>query len=274
MYKILWYFIIYAFLGWCSEVVFAAFKHRKFVNRGFLNGPVCPIYGFGVVFVVLALTPLKFNGVLLFICSVILTSALEFITGFLMEKIFHQKWWDYSERKFNIKGYICLEFSIVWGLACVVIMYFIHPLFDKLVSWLPKFIGLPFVILLLAGIIIDAVYTVLCVNKMNKSLEKIDEFTKAMRKLSDSIGDNLAENTLNFIEKNKKLKSDLQEKSEKTRTDLQQKYEEFLQKKNSLLDKSKYSRRFVKAFPKLTHKKYNDAFIELKEKLNEYKKKK
>ena len=233
MYNLLWFFVIYAFLGWCSEVIFAAFKHKKFVNRGFLNGAVCPIYGFGVVFVVIILTPLKSNFVLLFIGSIILTSALELVTGFLMEKLFNQRWWDYSRRKFNIKGYVCLEFSIIWGIACVIIMYLVHPLIAKFVSIVPKFIGMPIVIILITGIIIDAVYTIVCVNKMNKSLQKIDEFTKAenarncthclyeftkaMRAISDSIGDNIAEGTLNLIEKNETIKAEIKEKNEKNK---------------------------------------------------------
>ena len=83
LYQFLWIFFIYAFLGWCTEVSYAALNTGKFVNRGFLNGPVCPIYGFGVVIVLACLTPLKGNFVLLFLGSVVLTSALEWITGFL-----------------------------------------------------------------------------------------------------------------------------------------------------------------------------------------------
>ena len=271
MYNLLWYFIIYAFLGWCCEVVFAAFKHKKFVNRGFLNGAFCPIYGFGVVFVVLILTPLKFNFVLLFLCSIVLTSALELITGFLMEKLFNQRWWDYSGRRFNIKGYICLEFSVLWGVACVIIMFLLHPLIAKLVSIVPKFIGLPIVLILITGIIVDAVYTIVCVNKMNKSLKKIDEFTKAMRAISDSIGDNLAESTLNLIEKNESIKSEIKEKNEKKKQELQIKLDELQNKKELLLKRLHYSHRFIKAFPNATHTKYSDAFEELKKKLKEYK---
>lgn len=270
MYNLLWFFVIYAFLGWCSEVIFAAFKHKKFVNRGFLNGAVCPIYGFGVVFVVIILTPLKSNFVLLFIGSIILTSALELVTGFLMEKLFNQRWWDYSRRKFNIKGYVCLEFSIIWGIACVIIMYLVHPLIAKFVSIVPKFIGMPIVIILITGIIIDAVYTIVCVNKMNKSLQKIDEFTKAMRAISDSIGDNIAEGTLNLIEKNETIKAEIKEKNEKNKRELQRKLDELQKKKELSLKRLRYSRRFIKAFPNLTHTKYTEAFEELKKKIKEY----
>ena len=100
--------------GWCTEVSYAALDRGIFVNRGFLNGPYCPIYGCGVVIVVAVLTPLKDNLLILFIGSFLLTSILEYITGYLLEKVFHNQWWDYSDKPFNIHGYVCLKFSIYW----------------------------------------------------------------------------------------------------------------------------------------------------------------
>lgn len=111
-YELVWIFIIYAFIGWCTEVSYAALDRGIFVNRGFLNGPYCPIYGCGVVIVVAALTPLKDNLLILFAGSFLLTSILEYITGFILEKVFHNKWWDYSNKPFNLHGYVCLKFSI------------------------------------------------------------------------------------------------------------------------------------------------------------------
>ena len=122
VYTVLWYFFLYAFLGWCAEVSYAALRTGRFVNRGFLNGPVCPIYGVGVVIVVGLLTPVKENTLLLFVCSVLLTSALEWVTGFVLERMFHQKWWDYSDLPLNLNGYICPLFSVLWGIACLLVM--------------------------------------------------------------------------------------------------------------------------------------------------------
>lgn len=101
-YDILFSFFIYGFLGWCSEVAFAAFKQHSFVNRGFLNGPICPIYGIGVTVVVASLQPYVGNLILLYITSTILVTFLEWLTGFLLEKMFHHRWWDYSEMPLNI----------------------------------------------------------------------------------------------------------------------------------------------------------------------------
>ena len=94
-YELLWIFFVYALLGWCTEVSYAALVTGKFVNRGFLNGPVCPIYGFGAAIIFLCLEPLKQNLLLLFLGSVLLTSLLELAAGFVLEKLFHQRWWDY-----------------------------------------------------------------------------------------------------------------------------------------------------------------------------------
>ena len=142
LYELLLIFFTYAFLGWCSEVAFATLKTGGFVNRGFLNGPICPIYGFGMVIVVLCLTPLTRSWPLLFFGSMVLTTALEFFTGWVLETLFHTKWWDYTGRKFNIKGYVCLEFSILWGLACVLIMRVLHPDILSLLRRIPYKAGL------------------------------------------------------------------------------------------------------------------------------------
>ena len=140
-YELVWIFIIYAFIGWCTEVSYAALDRGIFVNRGFLNGPYCPIYGCGVVIVVAALTPLKDNLLILFAGSFLLTSILEYITGFILEKVFHNKWWDYSNKPFNLHGYICLKFSIYWGLACTFIMDVIHPIIYKGITMIPHILG-------------------------------------------------------------------------------------------------------------------------------------
>ena len=126
-YDLLWYFTIYSFLGWCSEVIFATVTTGKFVNRGFLNGPVCPIYGFGMIIVLFTLSPLADNLLLLYIGGVILPSVLELAGGWALYKLYHTRWWDYSDFPFNIGGYICLEFSLLWGVGTVVVMKAVHP---------------------------------------------------------------------------------------------------------------------------------------------------
>ena len=137
LYDFLWCFFIYGLLGWCTEVAFAAVKSGKFVNRGFLNGPICPVYGVGVGIVVFLLYDYRDRIVLLYVLSTILVTFIEWLTGYLMDKIFHHKWWDYSHMPLNIGGYVCLLFSLVWGVACVFIVKVIHPLIARLVGMIP-----------------------------------------------------------------------------------------------------------------------------------------
>ena len=99
----LW-FLLYSFIGWVYESILVSISERQPVNRGFLNGPYCPIYGFGVILVCYSLEPIKENIVVLYVGSVLLTTFLELITGFLLEKVFAQKWWDYTRERFNLKG--------------------------------------------------------------------------------------------------------------------------------------------------------------------------
>ena len=154
LYRFVWMFFIYAFLGWCTEVSYAALVTGKFVNRGFLNGPVCPVYGFGVVIVLTCLTPLANNLPLLFLGSVVLTSALEWLTGFVLEKLFHQRWWDYSDQPFNLSGYVCLRFSVAWGFACLFVVKLLHPTVLLFIRLIPQILGV--VLLALMGAVMAA----------------------------------------------------------------------------------------------------------------------
>lgn len=204
-YELVWIFIIYAFIGWCTEVSYAALDTGKFVNRGFLNGPYCPIYGCGVVIVVAILTPLKESLLILFVGSFVLTTTLEFVTGFILEKVFHNKWWDYSDKPFNIKGYICLKFSILWGLACTFIMDVLHPLIYKAITWIPFIPGVILLSIFMCVFIVDCCITVSTILKFNKRLKIMDEMAASIHKLSDEIGENIYENITGVIEKSEEF---------------------------------------------------------------------
>jgi uncharacterized membrane protein len=194
--KLLSFFFIYAFLGWCSEVVYATIQEKKFVNRGFLNGPICPIYGFGVLIVLLLLRPLDHNLILLFAGSVLLTSVLEFVTGFVLEKVFCDKWWDYSQHRFQLMGYVCLEFSLMWGAACVLVVRVIHPLFDRFVSWFPPVLGRVLLFVYLAVFLADAVITVASMLKLKRNLRLLREISHDLGILSEELGEKLSEGVL------------------------------------------------------------------------------
>ena len=221
LYEYLWYFFLYAFFGWCCEVCFAAAKDGVFVNRGFLNGPICPIYGVGVSIVVLCLTPVRENVFYLFIGSVLLTSVLEWITGFILEKAFHQKWWDYSDMPGNLNGYICPLFSLLWGLACLLILRVFHPMVARLVDWIPRPMGV--ILLCVCGVIFvaDVVVTILTMVKLDKKLQRMDDLARKIRLISDGIGENLADRTLSMEEKMSKGRDALTERKRISRAQRQ-----------------------------------------------------
>ena len=208
MYQLLWIFFLYAFLGWCTEVSYAALRTGKFVNRGFLNGPVCPIYGCGVVVVLAGLEPLKGNFVLLFLGSMVLTSALEWATGFVLEKLFRQRWWDYSDKPFNLGGYICLEFSILWGFACLFVVDILHPSIEFFIRLIPHTLGWVLLGLFSAAMAVDLAATVRTIAKLNRQLDQIDQLARRLKTASNEFGENLADRVLEAAERSADWKED------------------------------------------------------------------
>ncbi len=181
LYEVFAYFFIYSFLGWVCEVAFHAIKTGKFVNRGFLNGPVCPIYGAGVVVILLILGDYAQQMWAVFLVGIAVPTLLELVTGWLLETFFHDKWWDYSERRFNFKGYICLEFSLLWGIAAVCVISILHLLVRKFAMLFSEIAGTILVCIGLAALLADVILTVLQVLKLNQKLAEIDKLAKAMR---------------------------------------------------------------------------------------------
>ena len=136
LYKLFLLFLIYAILGWIIEVANSLIVHKKFVNRGFLMGPYCPIYGCGGVLITLFLTKYQESPIVVFVMGVFICAILEYLTSYIMEKLFKARWWDYSNKKFNINGRICLETLIPFGLLGIVVIYITNPLINYLLSLL------------------------------------------------------------------------------------------------------------------------------------------
>lgn len=248
-------FFIYGFLGWCTEVAYAAFKEHKFVNRGFLNSAICPIYGFGVVIVVQLLDPYAHQIVLLYLLSVVLTTVLEWLTGFALDKLFHHKWWDYSDVPFNLNGYVCVPFSAIWGLACVFVVKIVHPLILKLVLLAPKWLVLGENIVFTIAIFIDLYVTVSTILKLNRRLEKMEEVAAEFHRISDQIGNDIYKNVMEGMERQERIK----EQTEVRKEELRAIYEE-LQKRNP-----RVTTRLMRAFPKMQPRRHEEQFHKLRE---------
>lgn len=133
-------FMSYAFLGWCMEVICKLIQTRKFINRGFLIGPYCPIYGWGAIAITVLLKRYTYDILVLFVMSMIVCSIIEYFTSYFMEKKYHARWWDYSNKKFNINGRICLETLIPFGILGVIIMYVTNPLLFYFFETIPQMI--------------------------------------------------------------------------------------------------------------------------------------
>ena len=199
--ELVFFLTIYSFLGWCVEVIYHTVKYGEFSNRGFVGGPVCTIYGVGFTGVVCLLQPFRDNVFVLFPVSVALATALELITGWVLEKVFHEKWWDYSKEPFNVKGYICLRFSLIWGLAGTATLMIVHPLVEKVYRKLPGKICAVFLVVAVAVYLTDWGVTVLEIRKIRIRLGIAKSIADLMDDVSDLIGTGLHESTVNVMEK-------------------------------------------------------------------------
>lgn len=158
--SVILYFIIYSFLGWCCETVYCSILQKKFVNRGFLYGPLCPIYGCGALLVLYLLRDVQTSILPLFLSGMVVTTILEYLTSVLLEKLFHMKWWDYSAMPFNINGRVCLLNSCEFGALSVFVVMVLHPAVTRLVGRIPGPVQLLLAGLLSAAILTDTIYTV------------------------------------------------------------------------------------------------------------------
>ena len=191
--KTVYWFFLYGCIGWCVEVVYAAVKEHKLVNRGFLCGPICPIYGFGMVGLVYSvqLIPLPDSGsmsaVSIFFIGMVLTTAIELVGGWVLYKLYHIRWWDYSKMKYNLGGYICPQFSLLWGLGSVLMIKVVHPLLARGSNPMPFRVMLILDIVLLIIFVVDVIVSSAAAIGLNKYLSEIDELRARLRVTSDKL---------------------------------------------------------------------------------------
>lgn len=174
------YFFIYSVLGWVCETIYCSVGSRKLVARGFLYGPYCPIYGFGALILLGALQPLHDYPVLIFFVGMLACSVLEYFTSWLMEKLFHMRWWDYSKRKFNLNGRVCLLNSTLFGIGGMILVYVVHPVISKWVKEQGADEIVTLATLVVAVILIDLVASLASTLKFTSVIkdaqESIDKF--------------------------------------------------------------------------------------------------
>ena len=174
-YHIINWFIIYSFFGWVWETCYVSIKTGKYVNRGFINGPFCTIYGCGAVSVYLILRPVSDNLLFLFVGGIVVATVLEYLTAVLMESIFHTSWWDYSDKKFNFQGRICLGASLGWGFFTVMLFKVLHPVVEYIVSCYPVFIGEIGVCVIGAAYLVDFGFSAAAAFRIHEKLPVIEQ---------------------------------------------------------------------------------------------------
>lgn len=175
------YIIIYSFFGWILESVLKTIYQKKFVNSGFLNGPICPIYGFGAIIMELCLSSLRDKPIILFITAFLLLSLWEYIVGYLIEKIFKTKYWDYSNLRFNIQGRVCLKNSIYWGLLGLIFVKCVHPFIESIVKLIP--INTLFYIDIIIGVVIliDTIITIIQITNIDVAIQKLNDLSENIK---------------------------------------------------------------------------------------------
>ncbi len=235
IFEISTYFIIYSFLGWIMESIVRSISEKRIINTGFLKGPVCPIYGIGALIMLLFLNRFENNLILLFFISIFILTLWEYIVGFLLEKTFNMKYWDYSNQKFNFKGRICLVNSICWGFLGVAFVKYIHPFVESIISKVDIILIHYCVVILGLVMVVDFITTVVKIKNIKETLDKIEKLNKEI------------------IEKLKELRNLKKEETEERFTateSIQQIIDELKKKKNRItrrLYKNVY--RLKKAFP-------------------------
>ncbi len=308
-YQICWYFLIYSFIGWCVEVIYHAVTVGQVINRGFLNGPVCPVYGFGSLAVFAAGNCISGSSVEslsfwpLFAMGVLLATSIELLAGWLLDILFHARWWDYSNKPLNFHGYICLEFSLIWGLGIVFIVRIMYPSIDRLSAGsIDPRIGWPVLAAIYAVYLLDLIVTVAIVRGMNQQLEQLDKVRSDLRIVSDKLSTVLADETIrtaNVIQEGQvqaalgraelkeaagtkrreletaaaRRKAALQTEAAQTRTQLEKRLAALQQQKEELaasLTGNPYfgTGRILRAFPDLRHRSHHELISRLRQRIS------
>lgn len=216
------FFIVYSFIGWTLESIYKTICTKKIVNSGFLYGTFCPIYGIGALIMYLFLSVCN-NPITVFFTGFVILSIWEYIVAWVLEKIFHQTYWDYSKNKFNINGRVCLLNSIFWGVLGVIFTYIVHPFIESQIIKINDILLIIITIILIIGIMIDTIISIIKLNSISKKLETIKEIRNEIKiKLQELKSSKNTKESIQLMindlkEKEVKLKEKLVKQTERIR---------------------------------------------------------
>lgn len=257
LFDILTYFIIYSFLGWVMESIVRTVCEKKLINTGFLHGPFCPIYGIGSIILFLLLRNFENKLVLLFFSGIIVLTFWEYIVGVMLEKIFKTKYWDYSDQKFNFQGRVCLVNSICWGVLAVLLVKYIHPFIENLVSKVDVTLLYYIIGITSVFMFIDMIISIIKVKNIQSTLEQVE-------KLNKEIKEKLKE--IKVLKKEKDTDKAISTES------IQQVVEKLKKKRNrTIIHLYRNVHRLKKAFPAINTKEITEV---LNKKVEKYRRKK
>lgn len=185
-YELMWLFLCYSFLGWALETVAAALRQKRLVNRGLINGPFCVLYGTTAVIITVYLHEL--DGIWLFLGSMILATVMEWVAGHLIEKFYHERWWDYSDMPWNLDGYICLPMSALWGLLGFTVLKWQNRFFAGIFSLMPEMLGKALIWLIMLVVALDCIATLVILSGKSKRLEKWEAADALFSSVSGRLG--------------------------------------------------------------------------------------
>ncbi len=277
-YKIIFYFIIYSFFGWCLESVYKTIIFKKVTNSGFLYGPFCPMYGIGAVMMIAA-SNLSDNILVIFLLGFFIFTLWEYLVAVVLEKLFKTKYWDYSHLKFNFQGRICLKNSIYWGILGVLLVFVIQPVVENLTNAIPENVLFYLNIAICLIIFVDAIVTIVKKMVIDKKIRKLFEIGETIKEKIEEFKSEINPEKLTELKSiidskkvtNLKGKSDINDaKKEKHYTENLNKVILDLKLKQDLLKIKIYKRiiKLRKAFPEMTSEniaKFMTQKIELKD---------
>lgn len=231
-------FFFYSAVGWAVESTYCSFGEKRLINRGFLTGPMCPIYGTGsLVMTVFLYNPFYDRPLMVFLLGMLLCDIVEYITSVLMEVLFHSRWWDYTYEFLNIKGRICLKHTLFWGIASIGFVYIIHPFVDGVLDLINPTASIILLVAVLLVFAIDVVHSFV------KALD-IRQLQVKLNKLIETVSGGLDSVKATIEDKIEQHSSDKQGVSEQTQDIFHQFELRFSKKANNKKEKNKYSSRF------------------------------
>ncbi len=276
-YFIFMNFYVFSFFGWIYESAFVSIRDHKLINRGFLNGPLLPLYGTGATLVYILLRPLEPHPSLLFICGMVIATVAEYIVAILLEKLTHAKWWDYSNEPYNFQGRVALIPSLFWGFLSIFLFDFLEPLVIKIINFIPVKEGTYLLVIAIILTSADLLYTIFTAVNFSRQLEAIYNFCNEVESLLQDIRyktlrETIYSKTANFNIKKETIYNKINSLKEAFGTDarllqIEERFKSYFEKHSKFLKKRPFNGniRILDAFPTMKLISHNKKLIDARE---------